>query len=393
MPARHAEARAARQKDTLYDEVLEVLRAPPAQTPERVLFTRHARRLFTNTQRALERVAAGARVPVVAGYSIKTNPLTALVDLARDTGLWAEAIAQTEAAHALRRGFPSHQIILNGPAKWWPMPLDVPGFGAIFCDSMEELRMVTSKQFQKKVRADFIGVRLRPGTVKSRFGIGLSDPKVFLEVVRTLKHLPKGQGVGFHFHQASSMLGVRTWNYLALNFLAAITMLMERIGPRPLTISFGGGWHPDEWANYLNEILPSLLGHWRDELPTLQRVIVEPGKALSQPSMGVVMRVLEVRKSREGTDVVVDGSVAEVTDVKSHHHRIMSVSSSGKPTLWTRGNDRLLGRLCMEFDIVADGVKLPPGLKRGDAFCVLDAGAYDASMGYVFGRGDVHQAI
>jgi diaminopimelate decarboxylase len=52
-----------------------------------------------------------------------------------------------------------------------------------------------------------------------------------------------------------------------------------------------------------------------------------------------------------------------------------------------RGKTHLMGRLCMEHDIVARYVELPAGARVGDLLVFCDAGAYDRSMSYVFGRG------
>ena len=52
-----------------------------------------------------------------------------------------------------------------------------------------------------------------------------------------------------------------------------------------------------------------------------------------------------------------------------------------------RGKTHLLGRLCMEHDIVAANVALPEGAGAGDLLVFCDAGAYDKSMSYVFGHG------
>jgi diaminopimelate decarboxylase len=41
----------------------------------------------------------------------------------------------------------------------------------------------------------------------------------------------------------------------------------------------------------------------------------------------------------------------------------------------------------MEDDIVARNVELPESAQVGDVLVFCDAGAYDRSMSYVFGRG------
>jgi len=52
-----------------------------------------------------------------------------------------------------------------------------------------------------------------------------------------------------------------------------------------------------------------------------------------------------------------------------------------------RGKAQLLGRLCMEHDVVAANVELPSTAQVGDILVFCDAGAYDRSMSYEFGRG------
>src|SRR5574341_1155838 len=345
-------------------------------TPRRVLLPNYTVAMFRESVERVARLQRTTALDLVIAYSIKTSPAPELLGLARDSGMWAEAIAQTEVGHAMAQGFSAEKIVLNGPAKWWPAPVKVPRYGAIFCDSLEELRGLCKRVAQRDVCAESVGVRLRPATVNSRFGIPLHEPAVLAEVIARLNRLPRGQGLGFHFHLASSMFGVRTWHSLAEHFLAAVGILCNRLRGRRITVSFGGGWHPDDWTDFLQGEFRRLVATCAHDLPMVQRVILEPGKALSQRSMGLLTRVLEVRRARSSVELVVDGSIAELPDVKSHPHRIVSLTPFGKHTLWGPGGDGVLGRLCMEFDILSEGVQVPRTIKAGDLLAYLDAGAY-----------------
>jgi diaminopimelate decarboxylase len=69
-------------------------------------------------------------------------------------------------------------------------------------------------------------------------------------------------------------------------------------------------------------------------------------------------------------------------------HRILHQhAASGEWHALRRGNTQLFGRLCMEHDVVATNVELPDHAQVGDFLVFCDAGAYDRSMSYVFGRG------
>lgn len=371
----------------LLQDVQRILRTGWAETPRRFLLPDYATSTFRESASLLDRLQPAGQPDLVMAYSIKTNPSPELLGLARDAGLWAEAIAQSEVTHAVGLGFPPEQIVLNGPGKWWPAPVKTPRYGAIFCDSLQELRMLRPRLSSGDLVADYVGLRLRPATVNSRFGIGLHEPAVLAEAVALLQRLPRRQGLGFHFHIASSLFGVRTWHSLAENFLAAVGLLCDRLRGRPVVVSFGGGWHPDDWSDFLRREFRQLVTACRRQLPMVRRIILEPGKALSQRSMCLLTHVLEVRRSRTRAELVVDASVAELPDVRSHPHRIASLGPSGRLALWGAGPDRVLGRLCMEFDILSDSVQAPKTVRRGDLLAYLDAGAYDASMAYSFGSG------
>lgn len=363
------------------------LRSHGTETPRRLLLPNYAASAFREAANRLAQRRRAFSPDLLIAYSIKTNPSPDLLGLARDCGMWAEAIAQTETTHAVGLGFPSEHIVLNGPGKWWPGSSKTPVYGAIFCDSLQELRALHRRVLSGEVRAEAFGVRLRPATVRSRFGIGFHDPSTFGKVVALLNTLPRTQALGFHFHIASSMVGVRTWHSLAENFLAAVEVLCDRLRNRTVTLSFGGGWHPDDWASFLRGELQRLVATCQRRLPMVRRIILEPGKALSQRSMCLLTRVLEVRRSRAYTELVIDGSIAELPDVRSHPHRVVSLNSSGAPVVWGAGHDRVLGRLCMEFDILSDAVHVPRDIREGALVAYLDAGAYDASMAYSFGKG------
>ena len=373
----------------LLKDVGAVLRSSATETPRRFFLPTYTASAFKETADRLGKLKRGSSPDLVLAYSIKTSPAPELLGLALARGMWAEAIAQTEVTHAVGLGFPSEHIVLNGPGKWWPASSKVPRYGAIFCDSLQELKTLHPLVMSGEVRAEILGIRLRPATVNSRFGIALHDPETFRRVIDILDSWPRGQQIGFHFHIASSMVGVRTWHALAGNFLAAVGLLCDRKRHRAVTLSFGGGWHPDDWPDFLRGEFPRLVAACRKRLPMVRRIILEPGKALSQRSMCLLTRVLEVRRSPGQTELVIDGSIAELPDILSHPHRVVSLNASGTPIVWAQGQgrDRILGRLCMEFDILSDGIQVPSSIREGTRIAYLDAGAYDASMAYGFGRG------
>jgi len=136
-----------------------------------------------------------------------------------------------------------------------------------------------------------------------------------------------------------------------------------------------------------NELLNTL-----NKLKNLEIVIMEPGKALVQSSKALATRIIEVRYSSSEDEaekeIVVDASIAELPEAPYRPHRILLFDQAKKEFyLLGTGRSRILGRLCMEADVLAEDVQLPEHVKPGDLLIFLDAGAYDHSMSYRFGCG------
>lgn len=350
-------------------------------TPERVLFRRLAEEHFA-TAAALVDTGSVGRVPFEIAYSVKTNPDPAFLHLARTTGLLAEVISTAEMRAALAAGFKPGQIVYNGP-----VPLDrqvaYPGdIAAAFADSPVALR-----KYVECPLAEIVGLRVRPPLVESRFGVQLEEPAEFAEIVETVRAMPASLPLGISVHVQSSEVGPQRWESLARSALYFGAALADLTGKQIALLDLGGGWAADDLDLALAERLPRLVTYAQQIFPGLKRAIIEPGKSLVEPCGGVICRVVEVRKRGDGSrEVVVDGSIAEVPLSHAFPHRLVAASSE-RLELLERGKDRVLGRLCMENDILAPSVTLPDWLSEGDTLCVCDSGAYDASMAYRFGMG------
>ena len=330
------------------------------------------------------------RVKVSHGYSVKTNPDDRLIKLAREHGFLAEGISLLEIQKALRLGFRAEQAILNGPGKWWPEGLMPRApLHAVFCDSLADLRRTAAAAGKREIKSNVFGVRLRTPTVGSRFGIPVDTPGALKALVEAVETLPRDAAFGVHFHMASSNVGVRHWWHLYESMLRWAASVERLSGRRVELLDLGGGWFPDDWHAESADEFAAAVARAQALLPDVREIVSEPGKALAQPSMAVAMRILELGAAGgEAKEAVVDGSIAELPMHFFQPHRILHRDSrDGRWRPLRRGRTALLGRLCMEHDVVARGVELPAAARPGDLLVFCDAGAYDRSMSYVFGRG------
>jgi diaminopimelate decarboxylase len=360
-------------------------RAELLTTPTRILLERTAKAIWSEAAVAARGVALND-LSVTVAYSIKTNPDSRLLRLSRARGFYAETISQLEVDTALSAGFLGTEIVLNGPGKGWPEwpRRDFP-LGAIFADSVDELQWLVLQLDEGKNLSSVVGLRVRPRSVQSRFGADLEREDVRRRLRDTLVRFPDSVGWGLHFHVASNLIGERQWQQCFQLVLQEAADLQVETG-RPIEcLDVGGGWNPSDWSRVCGSMRDTAKSI-RSRLPSVSRFILEPGRAIAQPSMALVCRILETRHDEE-REVVVDASIAELPEARNFPHRPLWRDSEGAWRPFRCGTDRILGRLCMENDVLADGVSLPDALKPGDLIAFWDAGAYDASMAFRFGQG------
>ncbi|HEX2091318.1 MAG TPA: ATP-grasp domain-containing protein [Longimicrobiaceae bacterium] len=358
-------------------------------TPRRILLPLAARERFARVEEALA-ASAGTGAELRFGYSVKTNPHPSLLALARSAGMLAEVISAAELRQALAAGFPPEQVVVNGPAQQWPGGGTVEGtLMAAFADSPQTFERWLD---EGPPSARYLGIRLRPYPVESRFGTSVSHPRRFAGVLALLKRLPPAQALGVHFHFASDVLGPARWREVYEGVIYWARAIQEGTGRPVRCLDVGGGWFPDDFDRELLPRLPELVGAASELLPALESFMVEPGKAVAQPSMALVTTVLEVRRRKRGGEAVVDAAISDLPMAPLYPHRVYARSPGGEWTALAGGRCRLVGRICMETDILAGEVALPEWIEPGDRLVIGDAGAYDASMAYNFGRGVLDDA-
>ncbi len=395
MPAEHLYTRVATGQEPLPPTGSERLRRdldghldPGLTTPRSVFLRRTAADHWARVRSQLMAASAGD-VQVHAAYSIKTNPHPNLLRLAQSSEMLVEAISQQELRRALELGCPPENVVLNGPGKWWPERVPCGPLRAVFCDSLVELEEVSRWLRAGDPVARVVGVRLRPPGLVSRFGIDVLQPTVLGSLVSAVFELPVHVGFGVHFHVPAEVSSVsRRWSIVD-KMLRLVTRLQAATGRPVQSLDIGGGWGPDDLVEQLLPRLGELADRAVRSLPQLREVLIEPGRGLAEPTMAMLTRVLEVRpRPGGGRDVLVDAAVSELPEIARHPHRtFLRTAGTGRWGLLGAGPGDILGRSCMESDVLATGVALAADVAVGDYVAVCDAGAYDVSKSYVFGCG------
>jgi len=361
------------------------------ETPKYVFLGDVIERRFGVAREVVKDINQSSPIKVSLAYSIKTNPNDEVLRIALSKKFLAEAISWLEVEKALKCGYRYDDIVLNGPAKFWPkQDIALKRFYAVFADSLNEFEMLLGLCRSTGDVPHTIGVRIRHPSITSRFGIRVDRYENFRRLLDLIDQLPGGVRFGVHFHLPLTSIGAGNW----LNVYKTMVKWIEEMEKEAMVkvLDVGGGWPPTLWDNvFLPRLLKELVTYASERLPSLEELLLEPGRALVEPGIALITRVIDVREDGDVLEVVVDASVAELPSGRYKPHRIVyyDVEGSSFKVVEEPGDDVILGRLCMEDDVLAQHVRLPRSIRRGDLLVFLDVGSYDLSMSYKFGRGEL----
>lgn len=356
-------------------------RSPPS-TPLRFRDYSVARTLLESLAGTLGRCLA--KPQVLPAFSVKTDPNPELARSFVARKWWAEVISMREMDWALSQGFEASQIVFNGPAV-----VDLTSSGghrvaAAFADSLEAFQILLESP-----PCDVIGLRLRSGAITSRFGVDLTDFRAFNRAVQLIRRNGIGRRLGLHVHFASDVYGPVRWRDFVEQALVWADALAEASGGDFSVFDLGGGWDVDDYQNLFMPMLPDLQRRIARFIPSVDKIILEPGKAVATETGWLVTRIIEVR-SHEPNDlreVIVNASIADLPMANLYAHRVFHVRNGRYLGQLVGGSSRILGCICMETDILAEGVGFLQTPAVGDELFFSSAGGYNASMAWHFASG------
>lgn len=328
-------------------------------------------------------------------YSVKANPLPAIIALFHAEGAGAE-IASIGEYHAARKaGVPPENIIFAGPGKRESELRAVieNGIDEIHVESAEEIARLAAIGRPVKVSIrinpvpDAQAGAMRMGGKATAFGF---DEEELENVLPLFQTAPNVDLVGIHVYGGTQILDadalVSQWRH-AISLAGRVAAMLGR----PLeTIDLGGGlgipYFTGETPLDLDAVaaaIPDLKAMLAAD-PNLAatRVIVEPGRYLVGPAGIYVCEVNSVKVSRGTTFLVTDGGM---------HHHLAASGNLGQivkrnypvvaPARMNKSADdtvTVVGPLCTPLDTLARNATLPK-LKAGDLVAFLQSGAYGAT--------------
>ncbi len=330
----------------------------------------------------------------VMGYSVKTNSLPWLLNYLRNQGFYAEVVSDTEYDLVRRLGFPSRNIIYNGPIKDKKIfeTVLIAG-GYVNLDSTDELAFMEELSALYPDTSFRVGVRVNCDIAAmcpneklaaeegGRFGYCYENGvlKAAIDRLSALKNVKVG---GLHLHSSTQSRTVQV--YAAL---AEMAVKIAREYDLSLDyIDMGGGYFggrddkPD-YRDYFKEIGKVLSGYFDKEKTTL---IAEPGVSLISRATTFETEVLDIKDIRGRKYIVTNGSRVNLNPLVTRHvypHHIEYISD--KSVRNTEKSQWVCGATCMEYDRlfeITDDAALVPG----DKIIYDTAGGYTMCLNPLF---------
>ncbi|MEX5745711.1 pyridoxal-dependent decarboxylase, exosortase A system-associated [Massilia sp. X63] len=371
-------------------------------------FYAYDRRLVTQR---VQHLRAHLPAAVELHYSVKANPMPALVQHLAGLVDGLDVASGGELAVALDTGMAPQRISFAGPGKSEAELRQAVAAGiCVHAESEREIRVLArlgeelgiAPQLVLRINPDFElkGSGMRMGGGAKQFGIDAEDAPRLLALAAQLEL----EVLGFHIFSGSQSLKADAI-VEAQAQTVELALRLADAGKDPVRmLNIGGGfgipYFPGEAPLDLAPIgagLESLLPRVRAALPQAQ-LSIELGRYLVGEAGVYVARVIDRKVSR--------GQVFLVTDGGLHHHLAASgnfgqvirknypVAIGNRMGAGDTEPVSVVGPLCTPLDLLADRMELARA-EVGDLVVVFQSGAYGltASPGGFLGHPDAREVL
>ena len=360
------------------------------------LVTKFGSPLFVYSEKALRRKfrtiknAFTTRYPdVTFGWSYKTNYLKAICAIFHQEGAIAELVSKMEYDKAKALGIPGNQIIFNGPHKPFDtlltaikdgVTVNIDHFDEI--EDLEKIAQILNKNITVGIRLN-LDVGIQPTWTK--FGFNLESGEAMAAVQR-IANSGKLRLNGLHSHIGTFILDEAAYARQVEKMVKFSYEVQDRFGWSMEYIDIGGGfpshsrlkgvYHAAEVMlpsidDYADAICDSLWQHLKPG--HTPKLIIESGRAMVDEAGTLITSVCATKRLPNGTPAyVVDAGINLLFTSFWYRFNI----ALGRPMPGTWENSVLYGPLCMNIDVVDEGISLPP-LSRGDRLVISTVGAYN----------------
>ncbi|RBQ20829.1 type III PLP-dependent enzyme [Spongiactinospora rosea] len=350
----------------------------------------------------LDRIAAARRdlraaLPgqVAIYYAVKANPHPDVLRAMREGDgppCRTEISSTGELAAVLDAGFSGGDCLYTGPGKTTAELREAIGLGVrtFSVESAGDLRRIGAVAAQHGVVANCLlrvnsasaaaTTSIRMTGTPSQFGF---DAETLAAELPELRDVPGVRLAGAHFFPLSNARDEESLIAEFRHTIAGAARLREETGLPIELLDIGGGFgapyaNPGERPAYpklrdeLERALDVHMPHWRDGSP---EIAVESGRHLVADCGELICQVVNVKRSRGRTFVIVDAGINAFGGMSGLGRLLppsVGLSHPGGPSA---GTATIVGPLCTPGDVIGREVEMPP-VEPGDIIAIPNTGAY-----------------
>jgi diaminopimelate decarboxylase len=359
-----------------------------------------------NVERLRANVASYLRlvgVPAGIVYPVKANPSFAVLRRLADIGCGMDCASRDEIDASLIAGVPYDRLSYNTPAPDFGLVRNLLRAGAaVVVDSEDLLIRMNAKILAAACRgAILLRVNIDAGLAYSQHfqwedmvSHGTKTGKFGIPAERIVELLAGVSlpVVGLHVHVGTMMDNLAAFENMLELLHRLVDEIHLRTAHRVTRLNLGGGlgiqFVPGQSFPDINSLADRLKPRQRDGI----RYFVEPGQSLVGDAIGLVTRVVSLKRMRGKRWAIIDvGSdqLIKITTV-SWYHQILDQRHKPLPF---EGPDSVGGPLCFAGDTILPSTNLE-GVQEGDVLFLQHAGAYLEAVANRFnGRRSVGTAV
>jgi len=334
--------------------------------------------------------AFASRYPNVQfGWSYKTNYLKAVCSVLHQEGAIAEVVSAFEYEKARNLGIKGEDIIFNGPHK----PIEILEIAVkegakIHIDHFDEI-LDLEKVADKLGKPIKVAIRLNMDTgiypQWSRFGFNIETGQA-LEAVKRIANSGKLILNGLHAHIGTFILEPMAYAKEVEKMVKFAYEVEDKFGFRIEYLDIGGGipsknklkgtYLPPDIAvppidDYAEKITEALYTNLKPgDFPTLY---LETGRAIVDEAEYLITTIFASKRLPDGRKAyIVDAGVNILFTAFWYKFNV----EIDRETQGVNEPSVIYGPLCMNIDVLDDGILLPP-LERGTRLIFSPVGAYN----------------
>ena len=327
-------------------------------------------------------------------YSIKANPLPALVSFIAEHVDGLEVSSLEEMKIALATGMDSASICLTGPGKSYEELEIAVKYGIVIsAESSLELHRLDEIGTEVMHKPSVL-IRVNPTYTQKRAGMkmasGSSQFGIDAEQIPELLNWIKDSCIdlhGFHVYSGSQILDAEAINYSQNKTIELIKEFTSTYKIPIKSINMGGGFGIPYFSKHTPLDLSSIGKNMHSLFPIVEsihseqpiNVIIELGRYIVGESGVYVCKVVDKKISRGKTYLITNGGMhhqlAASGNLGQRNRKNFPVYIANKLNSPVKEVVNIVGKLCTPLDLLGDNIELSKA-EVGDNVAILQSGAY-----------------